>query len=85
MGVEYLSDHEIQRQLEELTQNQPDLERALAQHRQLKRLDLAQEIEDLIWENGFEADEVLPLIVLQRKHPTDAEVKERSDLICAGA
>nr|WP_243448496.1 H-NS histone family protein [Candidatus Thiosymbion oneisti] len=54
-----MSVDEIQQQLRELAQNRDDLERALVQRHQQAKLDLVQQIKDLIQDQGFETTEII--------------------------
>jgi DNA-binding protein H-NS len=67
--VEYanLSVEEIQQQIDDLEQNKADLQRALVARRQEARHGVAQQVKDLIAENGYDLDEILPLIVARRR------------------
>lgn len=67
MGIENLSVDEIQQQLKDLAQNRTDLEQALVQRQQQAKLDLVQQIKDLIEEPGFEITEIIPLLGPRRR------------------
>jgi len=60
--IENLEIEEIQQQLEKLNQNRSELEQALVQRHQQAKLDLVQEIKDLIQNKRFESDEIVPLL-----------------------
>ena len=62
-----LSAEEIRRQLEEIEQNKTELERALTVRRQEEKHGVIQQIRDLITSNGYELDEIVPLIITARR------------------
>jgi DNA-binding protein H-NS len=64
---ENLSVEEIQQQLEDIEQNKVELQRALVMRRQEARHGVAQQVKDLILANGYELDEILPLITPRRR------------------
>ncbi len=67
MGIENLSVDEIQQQLDDLAQSQADLEQALENRRQQVKYDLAQQIKDLIQEQGYDLSEIVSLLGARRK------------------
>jgi len=67
VGIENLSVDEIQQQLKDLAQNRADLEQALVQRYQQAKLDLVQQIKDLIQEQGFEITEIISLLGPKRR------------------
>ena len=75
--VEYanLSVVEIQQQLEEIEQSKTELQRALLARRQEAKHGVAQQVRDLITENGYELDEIIPLIVSRRRRGSAATVR----------
>lgn len=62
-----LSVDEIQQQLQEIEQSRAELERALSARRQEARHGVVQQIRDLIAQNGYELDEILPLLAPRRR------------------
>lgn len=62
-----LSVEEIQQQLEEIEQNKTELQRALAVRRQEAKHEVAQQVRDLILNNGYDLDEIIPLIQTRRR------------------
>ena len=62
MEFENLSVEEIQQQLEKLHRNRSDLEKALEQRQQQAKYDLAQQIKDMIAEQGYDLTEMVRLI-----------------------
>lgn len=67
MTIENLSVDEIQEKLRTLAQNRSDLEHALVQRQQQARLDLVQQIKDLIEDQGFDIADITPLLGPRRK------------------
>lgn len=67
MAFANLSAEEIRRQLEEIEQNRTELERALTARRQEEKQGVVQQIRDLIASNGYEVDEIVPLITTPRR------------------
>lgn len=67
MTIENLSVDEIQEKLRTLAQNRSDLEYALVQRQQQARLDLVQQIKDLIEGQGFDIADITPLLGPRRK------------------
>lgn len=67
MGIEDLSVDEIQQQLRELAQNRTDLENALVQRQQQAKIDLVQQIKDLIEGQGFEITDIISLLGPRRR------------------
>ena len=63
-----LSVDEIQQQLAQIEQNRADLEAALERRRQE-----AQQVRDLILNNGYELDEILPLITMRKRRGPGAK------------
>jgi DNA-binding protein H-NS len=59
---ENLSVEEIQTQLQKLDRNRSDLEKALEQRQQQAKYDLAQQIKDMIAEQGYDLPEMVRLI-----------------------
>lgn len=62
-----LSVEEIQRQLEEAESKKVELKRLLEVRRQEGKDEVAQQIRDIIENNGYEYDEILPLISPRRR------------------
>ncbi|MEY6431148.1 H-NS histone family protein [Thioalkalicoccus limnaeus] len=58
---------EIQRQLQKLQQSQADLERALEKRRQEGKLEVAQEVKDIIANRGYNVNEIAPLLTARRR------------------
>jgi len=78
--VEYanLSVEEIQQHLDEIEQNKSELQRALVARRQEARHGVAQQVRDLIAENGYDLDEIIPLITPRRRRGAAAKVAATS-------
>jgi len=72
--VEYanLSVDEIQQQLETIEQNKAELQRALVTRRQEAKHGVVAQVRELITQNGYELDEILPLITARRRRGTAA-------------
>jgi DNA-binding protein H-NS len=72
--VEYenLTVEEIQQQLEDIEQNKAELQRALVTRRQEARHGVAQQVKDLIFSNGYELDEIVPLLTTRRRRAAKA-------------
>jgi DNA-binding protein H-NS len=72
--VEYenLTVDEIQQQLEDIEQNKAELQRALVARRQEARHGVAQQVKDLIFSNGYELDEIVPLLTARRRRAAKA-------------
>jgi len=62
-----MSVEEIQQHLEEIEQNKAELQRALLSRRQEAKHGVAQQVRDLILQNGYELDEIIPLIMPRRR------------------
>ncbi len=62
-----LSVDEIRQQLEEIEQSKSELQRALTTRRQEAKQGVVQQIRDLISQNGYEADEIVPMITPRRR------------------
>ena len=73
-----LSAEEIRRQLEEIEQNKTELERALTVRRQEEKQGVVQQIRDLILSNGYELDEIVPLIATSRRRRGGASTAPRA-------
>lgn len=67
-----LSVDEIQRQLQKLQQSQADLERALEIRRQEAKHEVAQEVKEIIQRNGYELNEILPLLTSRARRRRSA-------------
>ncbi|WP_295391644.1 H-NS histone family protein [uncultured Thiodictyon sp.] len=62
-----LSLDEIRQHLETIEQNKSELQRALSTRRQEAKQGVVQQIRDLITQNGYEVDEIVPLIQARRR------------------
>lgn len=62
-----LSVEEIQQQLEAIEQSKTELQRALAVRRQEGKHEVAQQVRDLILNNGYDLDEIIPLVQARRR------------------
>ncbi|MGE5152443.1 MAG: H-NS histone family protein [Bdellovibrio bacteriovorus] len=62
-----LSVEEIQQQLDEIEHSKAELQRALAVRRQEAKHEVAQQVRDLILNNGYELEEIVPLIQGRRR------------------
>ena len=73
--VEYtnLSVDELREQLAQIEQNKADLELAIERRRQEAKGDVAQQVRDLILSNGYELDEILPLVTMRKRRGTSAK------------
>lgn len=58
---------QIRQQLEEIEQNKSELERALNTRRQEAKQGVVQQIRDLILSNGYDLDEILPMVTPKRR------------------
>lgn len=67
-----LSVEEIQQQLEAIEHNRSELEHALAVRRQEAKHEVVQQVRDLILNNGYELDEIIPLVQARRRRATPA-------------
>jgi DNA-binding protein H-NS len=69
LKVEYesLSLEEIQQQLDAIEQSKSELQHALAVRRQEAKHEVAQQVRDLIVNNGYEINEIMPLIQGRRR------------------
>lgn len=67
-----LSVEEIQQQLDAIEQSKTELERALAVRRQEAKHDVVQQVRDLILSNGYELDEIIPLVQARRRRGAPA-------------
>ncbi len=70
-----LSVDEIQQQLEDIEMSKAELRRALEQRRQEAKLELAEQIRELIAQHGYEIDDIVPLIVQRRRRAATATRK----------
>jgi DNA-binding protein H-NS len=73
-----LSAEEIRRQLEEIEQNKTELERALTARRQEEKQGVVQQIRDLIISNGYELDEIVPMITTSRRRRAGGSASPRA-------
>lgn len=62
-----LSVEEIKRQLEEAESKKAELKRLLEDRRQEGKSEVIQQIRDLIEDNGYDYEEILPLVAPKRK------------------
>lgn len=62
-----LSVDEIQQQLAQIEQSRADLEAALERRRQEAKSHVAQQVRDLIVNNGYDLNEILPLVSLRKR------------------
>jgi DNA-binding protein H-NS len=72
--VEYtnLSVDELRQQLAQIEQNKADLEVAIERRRQEAKTDVAQQVRDLISNNGYDLDEIMPLVAMRKRRGTAA-------------
>jgi DNA-binding protein H-NS len=72
--VEYtnLSVDELRQQLAQIEQNKADLEVAIERRRQEAKTDVAQQVRDLISNNGYDLDEIMPLVAIRKRRGTAA-------------
>jgi DNA-binding protein H-NS len=75
--VEYanLSVDEIQQQLENIEMSKAELRRALEQRRQEAKQEIAEQIREMIVQQGYELEEIVPLIVQRRRRAAAAARK----------
>lgn len=62
-----LSVDEIQQQLENIEMSKAELRRALEQRRQEAKQEIAEQIREMIVQQGYELEEIVPLIVQRRR------------------
>lgn len=67
MTVETMSLEELQQHLAELEQQHAIALHELEQRKQQGKYDLAQQVRDLITEQGYSLDEILPLVTTKRR------------------
>lgn len=67
-----LSVEEIQQQLDEIEHSKAELQRALVVRRQEARHEVAQQVRELILNNGYELEEIVPLIQARRRRAAAA-------------
>ncbi len=70
-----LSVDEIQQQLETIEQNKAELQRALVTRRQEAKHGVVAQVRELITQNGYELDEILPLITARRRRGSAAAAR----------
>lgn len=68
-----LSVEEIQQQLDEIEHSKSELQRALVVRRQEARHEVAQQVRELILNNGYELEEIVPLIQARRRRAAAAK------------
>lgn len=68
-----MSVEEIQQHLDDIEQSKAELQRALVARRQEARHGVAQQVRDLILENGYDLEEILPLISARRRRGSVAK------------
>ena len=73
-----LSVDELRQQLAQIEQNKVDLVVAIERRRQEAKTEVAQQVRDLIQHNGYDLDEILPLVAM-RKRRAPAAKKAASD------
>jgi DNA-binding protein H-NS len=78
--VEYtnLSVEEIRQQLAQIEQSKADLEVALERRRQEAKTQVAQQVRDLIVDNGYDINEIMPLVAVRRRRGAAAAKKAGS-------
>ena len=62
-----LSVEEIRQQLAQIEQSKADLEVALERRRQEAKTQVAQQVRDLIVDNGYDINEIMPLVAVRRR------------------
>lgn len=62
-----LSVDEIQQQLENIEMSKAELRRALEQRRQEAKQEIAEQIREMIVQQGYDLEEIVPLIVQRRR------------------
>lgn len=76
MEYENLSLAEIEKQLEQIEQNRADLEKALDKRRQQARYELAQQIKDMILEQGYDVADIASLLGTRKRRATTVVTKK---------
>ena len=67
MEFSNMSVEEIRQQLAQIEQNRADLEVALERRRQEAKAQVAQQVRDLIIDNGYDLNEILPLVAVRKR------------------
>lgn len=70
-----LSVEQIQQQLDEIEHSKAELQRALVVRRQEGKHEVAQQVRDLILNNGYDLEEIVPLIQSRRRRAAAAVAK----------
>jgi DNA-binding protein H-NS len=73
-----LSVDEIRQQLAQIEQSKVDLEVALERRRQEAKTQVAQQVRDLILDNGYDVNEIIPLVPARRRRGAAVAKKESS-------
>jgi DNA-binding protein H-NS len=68
-----LSVDELRQQLAQMEQNKADLVVAIERRRQEAKSDVAQQVRDLVLNNGYELDEILPLVAVRKRRGSAAK------------
>ena len=78
MEFQQLSVDQIREKLHEVEQSKADLEKALQQRWQEQKSELAQQIRDLIEAQGYDAEEIMGMILPRRRRAASAKKGGRS-------
>ena len=73
-----LSVEQIQQQLDEIEHSKAELQRALVVRRQEAKHEVAQQVRDLILNNGYDLEEIVPLIQSRRRRTAAAKAPASS-------
>ncbi len=79
MDYANLSVEEIKRQLEEAEDKKSELKKMLEVRRQEGKDDVVQQIKEIIFDNGYEIDEIISIIAPKRRRGPAAQRKPVSD------
>lgn len=72
MELQQLSLEQIREKLQEVEQSKADLEKALYQRWHSAKTELAQQIRDMIEQHGYEAEEIMAMVLPRRRRGAGA-------------
>lgn len=72
MELQQLSLEQIREKLQEVEQSKADLEKALYQRWQSAKTELAQQIREMIDKNGYDAEEIMSMVMPRRRRGAGA-------------
>lgn len=75
MEIQQLSVDEIREQLQQVEQSKADLEKALYHRWQSAKTELAQEIRELIDRHGYDAEEIMAMVMPRRRRGSGSAKK----------